>query len=134
MISTKITRIVSTFILTCALLAGFFIGTTVSAQTETDKYGLDATAGMVDAYKDQVGANSDNFLATRVGSLIGLVLSFIGVLFLVLMIFAGLSWMTAQGNSEKVTKAKDLMINAIIGLIIVLAAYAITAFVGDKLI
>ncbi|MDP3836649.1 MAG: hypothetical protein Q8Q67_00910 [bacterium] len=134
MISTKITRIVSTFVLTCALLAGFFIGTTVSALTEPDKYGLDATAGMVDAYKDQVGASSDNFLATRVGSLIGLVLSFIGVLFLVLMIFAGLSWMTAQGNSEKVTKAKDLMINAIIGLIIVLAAYAITAFVGDKLI
>jgi hypothetical protein len=49
------------------------------------------------------------------------------------MIFAGLSWMTASGNQEKVNKAKDLMINAVIGLVIVMAAYAITAFVGDKL-
>lgn len=134
MISNKITRVVSIFVLTCALLAGFFIGTNVLAQTETDNYGLDKTAGMVTAYKSQVGVGGNNFLATKVGSLIGLVLSFIGVLFLLLMIFAGLSWMTAQGNSEKVTKAKDLMINAIIGLIIVLAAYAITAFVGDNLI
>jgi hypothetical protein len=27
-------------------------------------------------------------------------------------------WMTAQGNEQKVTKAKDLLINSIVGLII----------------
>jgi len=132
MISTKITRIVSIFVLTSALIAGFFINSPVSAQT--DNYGLDETAGLVEAYKNQVGTTSEDFLTSRIGSLIGLVLSFVGVLFLVLMIYAGLSWMTAQGNSEKVSKAKELMINAIIGLIIVMAAYAITAFVGDQLI
>jgi len=40
--------------------------------------------------------------------------------------------MTAQGNEQQVTKAKDLITNSIIGLIIVLAAYAITAFISLK--
>jgi len=57
-------------------------------------------------------------------------LSFVGVLFLILMIYAGLMWMTAQGNSQQVDKAKDLLINSVVGIIIVFSAYAITAFMG----
>ena len=67
---------------------------------------------------------------TLIGQIIGVVLAFLGVIFLVLMIYAGLTWMTARGNEQQVTKAKDLMRDAIIGLIIVLSAYAISAFVG----
>lgn len=43
-------------------------------------------------------------------------------------------WMTAGGDEQKVTKAKDLITQAVIGLIVVLAAYAITAFIGTELI
>ena len=43
-------------------------------------------------------------------------------------------WMTAQGDSGQVTKAKDLLINALIGLIIITAAYSITTFVGTAFI
>lgn len=111
-------------------MAGFFSALPASAED----YGLNESAGLVTAYQDQVGNPDDNFLSTKLGTIIGIVLSFVGVIFLLLMIFAGLIWMTAQGNQERVTKAKDLMINAIIGLIIVMAAYAITAFVGDRLI
>ena len=64
--------------------------------------------------------------------LLGLILSFVGVLFLALIIFAGVSWMTAGGNDQKIEKAKNLIINAAIGLLIVLAAYAITSFIGSK--
>jgi len=42
--------------------------------------------------------------------------------------------MMAEGNEQKVGKAKDLITNAIIGLIIVFTAYAITAFLGQKFI
>jgi flagellar basal body-associated protein FliL len=41
--------------------------------------------------------------------------------------------MTARGNDQQVEKAKNLIIQSIIGLIIILSAYAITAFVGRKL-
>ena len=45
------------------------------------------------------------------------------------MLYAGFLWMTSSGDETKVTKAKGLMVNAVIGLAIVLAAYAITYFV-----
>ncbi len=61
------------------------------------------------------------------------VLSFLGVLFLILMIYGGFLWMTARGNEEQVTKSKNLIIAAIIGLLIILASYAISIFVINSL-
>ncbi len=63
----------------------------------------------------------------------GLALSFVGLAFFVLMIYAGFLWMFARGNDQDVQKAKDLIQAAVIGLIIVLAAYAITMFIGNAL-
>jgi hypothetical protein len=42
--------------------------------------------------------------------------------------------MTAGGDDDQVKKAKSFMTNAVIGLIIMLSAYAITEFVVDKLL
>lgn len=66
-----------------------------------------------------------------IGKILGAGLSLIGVLFLILMIYAGFRWMLARGNESEVEKAKHLIEAAIAGLIIVIAAYAITAFVGS---
>ncbi len=140
MLCSKIVRSVSSFLLTSLFIAGFFSIMPVSAQTgeadpnKTGGYGLSETASKIPAFADQTNVTGTSFLNSKIGSIIGVVLSFVGVIFLILMIYAGLVWMTAQGNQEQVTKAKDLMINAIIGLIIVLAAYAITAFIGTRLI
>lgn len=92
-------------------------------------YGLDSTAAQVSAFKGQT--IQDNFIQTKAGQLIGVLLSFVGVLFLILMIYAGLMWMTAQGNSQQVDKAKDLLINSVVGIVIVFSAYALTAFIGN---
>ena len=94
-------------------------------------YGLNETVQEIDAFKDQNPQTDINFIQTKAGQIIGTALSFVGILFLILVIYAGIMWMTAQGNEQKVTKAKDLLINSIVGLIIVFAAYAITAFVGE---
>jgi len=56
-------------------------------------------------------------------------LSFVGVVFLILAIYGGYLWMTARGNEDQVTKAKNTIRAAAIGLIIVLAAFAISVFV-----
>jgi len=45
-----------------------------------------------------------------------------------LMVYAGFLWMTAGGVEENVTKAKSLLMQAVIGLAIVLSAYSITIF------
>lgn len=82
----------------------------------------------------QTGAGlTDAPLEDTIGSLIGVVLSVLGIVLLILVIYAGFLWMTAQGDSEQTKKARDIMINAVIGLIITLAAYAISSFVIDAL-
>lgn len=57
------------------------------------------------------------------------ILSLIGVLFLGLAIFGGIRWMTAQGNEKRLSEAHSILTNAVIGLIVVAAAYAISYFV-----
>ena len=73
-------------------------------------------------------------IGTVAGVVVSAVLSLIGVIFLALMIYAGYHWMTARGEEEKVEKAKDTITRAIIGLIIVVGAYAIWSFIFSNLI
>jgi len=73
-------------------------------------------------------------LPTRVGKIIRTVLGLLGVVVVVIVIYAGFLWMTAGGAPETVKKAKDWIINAIIGLAIILSAYAITDFVIQKIL
>lgn len=65
---------------------------------------------------------------------ISTVLSFVGIIFMILIISGGLMWMTSGGDSGKVEKSKKLMVNATIGLAFVLSAYALTVFVIDSII
>lgn len=60
-------------------------------------------------------------------------LSLLGLIFVSLIIYAGFLWMTAGGDDKQVGKAKDIIKQAIIGLVITLTAYTITGFVVDKL-
>ena len=69
-----------------------------------------------------------------IGTAVSAFLALLGVIFLVLMLYAGYHWMTARGEEEKVEKAKDTITRAIIGLIIVVGAYAIWAFIFYQLI
>lgn len=80
-------------------------------------------------YKD---LGSDG-LMSYVGTIIQTALGFLGVIFLILMIYGGFLWMTDRGNEDQVKKSKGLISAAVIGLIIVLSAYAISFFVVDAL-
>lgn len=126
-------KIVATFIFIffSILLSGNF---SLAQNAKTPLEGLNQTAGTVEAYKAQVGESHENFLQTTAGQIVGTVLSFVGVLFLILMIYAGILWMTSQGNEQQVTKAKGLLVNGIIGIIIVFAAYALTSFIGTEIL
>ena len=70
--------------------------------------------------------NNSNNIDNITQTIINAVLSFLGVIFTIIIIYAGFKWMMAEGNTESVTQAKSLLKNAVIGLIIVLAAYAIS--------
>ena len=80
-------------------------------------------------YEDVTGTS----MLKLVQSVINVFLSLIGVILLTYLLYAGYNWMTAQGDEEKVTKAKETIQRAIIGIIIIIAAYAISIFVMSKL-
>ncbi len=83
-----------------------------------------------------VGDESDlttEDLTTTIGVLISVLVSVLGIVLLILIIYAGFLWMTAGGNADQVGKAKTIMINSVIGLIILLAAYSISYFVINAL-
>ena len=56
-------------------------------------------------------------------------MTFLGIIAVVVILLGGFKWMTAAGNEDKVAEAKKLIIAGVIGLIIVLCAYAIVNFV-----
>ncbi len=102
-------------------LMGVFL---VPALAHADDYGLSATAnasGIAQRYPSDI--------PTLIGNVIGTALSMIAVIFFILMVYGGFLWMTAHGDSGQVDKAKDTIVAAIIGIIVVLASYAITNFV-----
>jgi len=74
------------------------------------------------------GNSTPQDIRITIAKIVNVVLSFLGAIFLALMIFAGFQYMTAAGNEEKTKKAVDLLRDAIIGLIIILMAWAITRY------
>ncbi|MBD3250868.1 hypothetical protein GF380_00090 [Candidatus Uhrbacteria bacterium] len=73
-------------------------------------------------------------LEVLIGRIIGIALSLVGVILFAFLVYAGFLWMTAGGDSSKVEKAQTMLRNTIIGLIIVVLAYAISNFVVDRII
>jgi len=74
-----------------------------------------------------------DFLLERISLIITFALSFIGVIFLLLSIYGGFLWMTAAGNDDKAKKGLDIIKTGVIGLIIIVSAYAISILVVSKL-
>lgn len=74
---------------------------------------------------------SNRKLPEIIGSIIKTALSFLGILFLLLTLYAGFLYMTARGDEKKVSTAKNILVGAVIGMVIIASSYAITTFVID---
>ena len=68
-------------------------------------------------------------LPSTIASIIRTMLGFLGIIAVVIILFGGFKWMTSGGNEDKVQEAKKLIISGIIGLVIVISAFAIASFV-----
>ena len=90
------------------------------------------STGLNDTAKKGFGENITNTgnLSETIGKIVGAALSFLGVAFFILMIYGGYMWMFSMGNEQTATKAKDILIAAVVGLVIVLLAYVLTVFIG----
>lgn len=73
-------------------------------------------------------AAGESDLKGTIANIINIVLGFLGIIAVVMLITGGYQWMMAGGNDETVKEAKNRIKNAVIGLVIVFAAYIIVNF------
>jgi Zn-dependent protease with chaperone function len=72
---------------------------------------------------------ADTDVDTMVINIITFVLGFLGLAAVVIILIGGFMWMTAGGNDDRIKKGRQFIINGVIGLVIILAAYAIAQWV-----
>jgi hypothetical protein len=91
-------------------------------------YGLNAAAE-----KANYTTGGSSTIYSWVQIVITVFLSALAFVFFGYVLYAGVMWMLARGNEEKITESKSTIEAAIVGLVIVMAAYAITTFVFKQL-
>lgn len=88
---------------------------------------------------DQIGSAAGINTGSRnvyqiAGRLINVVLGFLGIILLGYFLYAGFLWMTSGGSDDKAEEARTMIKNAVIGLIIIVSAFAISNFVLGSLV
>ncbi|MFA4871486.1 MAG: LamG-like jellyroll fold domain-containing protein [Patescibacteria group bacterium] len=109
------------FVLILVLAGIFILFNPILAQ---DQFGLNSAAGIGLAQND---------LKTTIVNIVRIFLGFLGLVAVILIIYAGFLWMTAGGDEKKIETAKKIILGAVIGLIIILSAFAIVSFVLTRL-
>ena len=110
----------------------YFLALPVYAASILDRLKSVGTGDDGAGYED-FSEEGDIYFADKLGAFIKIFLTFLGIVFLILIMYGGFLWMTAEGNEQQVTKAKQTIINSTIGIVVVMLAYAITWFVIFKL-
>ncbi|MFW0838145.1 MAG: hypothetical protein ACKKL5_04045 [Candidatus Komeilibacteria bacterium] len=126
----KTLSIVSLFILLLPAVVGAAGNQPASDLDQLQMGQFDALENAVTGQGDQEPASVDSIVAY----IIRMALSFLGFIFIILIIVSGFQWMTAGGNEETIKTSRKRMTNAVIGLAIVIAAFAISEFVLGTII
>ena len=106
-------------------------------------YAILALPATVSAATVNLGLTSDVESALGLGTqdvrvtiarIINVFMGLLGIVAVVIILYGGYLWMTAAGNEDRVEKAKKLIVAGIIGLAIILSAYAIARFLVNSLV
>lgn len=77
---------------------------------------------------------SQESLSSRIGTIVKGILGAVGLVFFVLMFYGGFLWMTAHGNEDQVGNAKETIIAAVIGLVVIVASYGLTNVILTRML
>ncbi|MCX6795419.1 MAG: pilin [Candidatus Falkowbacteria bacterium] len=103
-------------------VAFFLPATVVLAAVDTGVAQVDSNIAL--------SATDPRVVAVRI---INFLLMFLGIIAVSLVIYGGFVWMTSDGNDDRIALAKKILKNALIGLVIILASWGITAFILSRL-
>ncbi|HLD31367.1 MAG TPA: hypothetical protein VJB37_00520 [Patescibacteria group bacterium] len=80
------------------------------------------------------GSTNETTFSVTIGYIIAIALSFVGAIFLLLMVYAGYLWMTARGEEDQVKKAQKIITGSVIGVILTVGAYSVTTFIVPNIL
>lgn len=83
-----------------------------------------ASAAFLDA-SDAPGGVSTDSLKTVVLRMVNYFLTFLGIVAVIMVIYGGVTYVTAAGNDDAIGKAKTIIMYALIGIIIILLSFAV---------
>jgi hypothetical protein len=114
------------FLLSFILISGFLVINPVLAFSLKDGF---SSTGSLSSFATQSGyTNQTKTPEYYVGLLLNGLFSILGIIAIAMLIYSGFVWMTARGNESKVEKAKENIIDVIMGLIFIIGSYALTTF------
>lgn len=113
-------KIVSLLSVPAIALAGVFHGVVAKAQVSID-------------LPESFGGLPSQDVKTTIGNIVQIILGFLGILTVLIILLGGFKWMTSGGNEDKIDEAKKLISAGVVGLVIVLAAYAIATFIVQNI-
>ena len=108
------------------LVLSFLFAGAVLAYSWTD------TPGFINDTATQTGVAKFD-IPTLVATLINALLGLVGAVFVIMILYSGITWMISAGEEDKIKKAKKTLTSAIIGVVIVAGAYSITAFIASTI-
>lgn len=121
----KIVAAITTLSIAFTLASPALLVSQVSAQE--DPFKLGEVQGELNLPGDST--LDETALRDVIVRIVKILLGFLGLIAVIIIIYAGFIWMTAAGNEEKVSTARATLTAGLIGLIIIIAAYALTSFV-----
>lgn len=114
-----------------AIIAGFFvISGPVSAQSVADNMLWGGQEANVQAATGL--GNTDPRII--IANIIRVLLGFLGIIAVLLIMYAGWLWTTSAGDESKINKAKQTLTAAIVGLVIILMSFALVSFILNRLL
>ena len=110
-----------------AILALLFSPVLTFAQSNSADFGLEPVSVGID------GVLSDSDPRAIVGRIINIALGILGIIAVGIILLGGFKWMTAGGNEDKTSEAKQLLGAGVIGLVIILSSWALATFIINQI-
>lgn len=126
-------KILTTIVMGVMLVSGLGMVLTPAPVAATSTTGLITSADLGISYGAETGLGSRD-LRTTIASIIRVAMGLLGIVAVVIILIGGFTWMTAGGNEDKVGEAKKWIFSGILGLAIILSAYALSTFVINQLV
>ena len=119
------TKKLLTGIASASLLAGAVLPFAVHAQAPGVDFGI--------SYGTYTGLTQTDIRIT-IANIIRTAMGLLGIIAVLIVLYGGFKWMTAAGNEDQVGEAKKILIAGVIGLIVIVSAYAVATFVINSLV